>query len=154
MSERKSIVDRIRHAFAIEDAADFEPTPREAAAAEKVCREVVRRRMTVPAVMLLEISRPLNYLGAQALHFFQPFGTVLIEPGAWETFANFLERRGSVEYLARLIEDAEAAEAAAGEDGDADPAEAGESIAEEGGLAASGPEAVDSASTDASPNRD
>ena len=106
MSERKSIVDRIRHAFAIEDAADFEPTPREAAAAEKVCREVVRRRMTVPAVMLLEMSRPLNYLGAQALHFFQPFGTVLIEPGAWETFANFLERRGSVEYLARLIEDA------------------------------------------------
>ncbi len=95
MSERKSIKDRIRHAFAIEDAADFEPTEREAAAAEKVCREVVRRRMTVPAVMLLEMSRPLNYLGAQALHFFQPFGTVLIEPGSWETFANFLERRGS-----------------------------------------------------------
>jgi hypothetical protein len=58
--------------------------------------------------MLLEMSRPLNYLGAQALHFFQPFGTVLIEPGSWETFANFLERRGSVEYLARLIEDVEA----------------------------------------------
>lgn len=108
MSGRKSIKDRIRHAFAIEDAADFEPTEREAAAAEKVCREVVRRRMTVPAVMLLEMSRPLNYLGAQALHFFQPFGTVLIEPGSWETFANFLERRGSVEYLARLIEDVEA----------------------------------------------
>ena len=153
MSERKSIVDRIRHAFAIEDAADFEPTPREAAAAEKVCREIVRRRMTVPAVMLLEMSRPLNYLGAQALHFFQPFGTVLIEPGAWETFANFLERRGSVEYLARLIEDAEAAEAATDEDGGADPSEAGESIGEEGS-AASGPEADDSASPDASPDRD
>ncbi|MDG1361171.1 MAG: hypothetical protein P8J88_09495 [Phycisphaerales bacterium] len=156
MSERKSIVDRIRHAFAIEDAADFEPTPREAAAAEKVCREVVRRRMTVPAVMLLEMSRPLNYLGAQALHFFQPFGTVLIEPGAWETFANFLERRGSVEYLARLIEDAEAAEAAEAatdEDGGSVPSEPGETIAEDGS-AASGPEADDSASTDASPDRD
>ena len=111
MSERRSIKDRIRHAFAIEDAAAFEPTAREAAAAEKVCREIVRRRMTVPAVMLLEMSRPLNYLGAQALHFFQPFGTVLIEPGSWETFANFLERRGSVEYLARLIEDIEATHA-------------------------------------------
>ncbi|MCP4837598.1 MAG: hypothetical protein GY895_22870 [Phycisphaera sp.] len=113
MSERRSIKDRIRHAFAIEDAAAFEPTAREAAAAEKVCREIVRRRMTVPAVMLLEMSRPLNYLGAQALHFFQPFGTVLIEPGSWETFANFLERRGSVEYLARLIEDIEATHAEA-----------------------------------------
>ena len=153
MSERKSIVDRIRHAFAIEDAADFEPTPREAAAAEKVCREVVRRRMTVPAVMLLEMSRPLNYLGAQALHFFQPFGTVLIEPGAWETFANFLERRGSVEYLARLIEDAEAAEAAADEDGGAVPSAASETIAEDES-AASGPGTDDSASTDASPDRD
>ena len=154
MSERKASTERIRHAFAIEDAADFEPTPREAAAAEKVCREVVRRRMTVPAVMLLEMSRPLNYLGAQALHFFQPFGTVLIEPGAWETFANFLERRGSVEYLARLIEDAEAAaaEAATDEDGGAVPSEAGETIAEDGS-AASGPEADDSASTDASPDR-
>ena len=153
MSERKSIVDRIRHAFAIEDAADFEPTPREAAAAEKVCREVVRRRMTVPAVMLLEMSRPLNYLGAQALHFFQPFGTVLIEPGAWETFANFLERRGSVEYLARLIEDAEAEAAAADEDGGAVPSAASETIAEDES-AASGPGADDSASTDASPDRD
>ena len=151
MSERKSIVDRIRHAFAIEDAADFEPTPREAAAAEKVCREVVRRRMTVPAVMLLEMSRPLNYLGAQALHFFQPFGTVLIEPGAWETFANFLERRGSVEYLARLIEDAEAEHAEAGK-ADSTASEASETVVDDGS-SVSGPE-DDSASTDESPDQD
>ncbi|MCP3860271.1 MAG: hypothetical protein GY728_10135 [Phycisphaeraceae bacterium] len=151
MSERRSIADRIRHAFAIEDAADFEPTDREAAAAEKVCREVVRRRMTVPAVMLLEMSRPLNYLGAQALHFFQPFGTVLIEPGSWETFANFLERRGSVEYLARLIEDAEAEHAEAGK-ADSTASEASETVVDDGS-SASGPE-DDSASTDESPDQD
>ena len=151
MSERRSIADRIRHAFAIEDAADFEPTAREAAAAEKVCREVVRRRMTVPAVMLLEMSRPLNYLGAQALHFFQPFGTVLIEPGSWETFANFLERRGSVEYLARLIEDAEAEHAEAGK-ADSTASEASETVVDDGS-SVSGPE-DDSASTDESPDQD
>ena len=151
MSERRSIADRIRHAFAIEDAADFEPTDREAAAAEKVCREVVRRRMTVPAVMLLEMSRPLNYLGAQALHFFQPFGTVLIEPGSWETFANFLERRGSVEYLARLIEDAEAEHAEAGK-ADSTASEASETVVDDGS-SVSGPE-DDSASTDESPDQD
>ncbi len=151
MSERRSIADRIRHAFAIEDAADFEPTDREAAAAEKVCREVVRRRMTVPAVMLLEMSRPLNYLGAQALHFFQPFGTVLIEPGSWETFANFLERRGSVEYLARLIEDAEAEHAEAGK-ADSTASEASETVVDDGS-SASGPE-DDSASIDESPDQD
>ena len=98
MSERKSIVDRIRHAFAIEDAADFEPTPREAAAAEKVCREVVRRRMTVPAVMLLEMSRPLNYLGAQALHFFQPVATVCESGGRCIS-----DRRARWTYLFRRV---------------------------------------------------
>lgn len=132
MNERKSIADRIRHAFAIEDAASFEPTEREAAAAEKVCREIVRRRMTVPAVMLLEMSRPLNYLGAQALHFFQPFGTVLIEPGSWETFANFLERRGSVEYLARLIEDVEATHVEPGSKDDSTPPDGSETSREGG----------------------
>jgi hypothetical protein len=109
MSDERSLFERLRHAFAIEDAASFQPTERERAIAEKLCREVVRRRMTTPAVLLLEMSRPLNYLGAQALHFFQPFGTVLVDPRAWETFAGFIERRGSVEYLCRLIEDLEAA---------------------------------------------
>ena len=70
MTEERSVFKRLKHAFAIEDAAAFQPTEREHETAEKLCREVVRRRMTVPALMLLEMSRPLNYLGAQALHFF------------------------------------------------------------------------------------
>ena len=101
---RRSMKDRLRHAFAVEDPADFTPTEKERSAVEHICREVVRRRMTTPALMLLEMSRPLNYLGAQALHFFSPFASVLVDPGAWETFAAFLERRGSVEYLCREIE--------------------------------------------------
>jgi hypothetical protein len=118
MTEERSVFKRLKHAFAIEDAAAFQPTEREHETAEKLCREVVRRRMTVPALMLLEMSRPLNYLGAQALHFFQPFGTVLVDPGAWETFAGFIERRGSVEYLCRLIEDLEADRSEATESSD------------------------------------
>ena len=62
----------------------------------------------MPATMLLEMSRPLNYLGAQALHFFTPFATILVEARAWETFAGFVERRGSVEYMIRLIDECEA----------------------------------------------
>ncbi|MDA1025873.1 MAG: hypothetical protein O3A19_05540 [Planctomycetota bacterium] len=130
MTEKRSIFERLRHAFAIEDAASFQPTEREHATAEKLCREVVRRRMTVPAVLLLEMTQPLNYLGAQALHFFQPFGTVLVDPGAWETFAGFIERRGSIEYLCRLIEDLEAARPEASESADEEPASEAAGMAE------------------------
>lgn len=105
----RRFIDRIKHAFAVEDPEDFEPTERERLAAEKICEEVVRRRMTLPASMLLEMSRPLNYLGAQALHFFTPFASVLVDGRSWEDFAAFVERRGSVEYLIRTIEDSEAA---------------------------------------------
>ena len=110
---------RFRHAFAIDDPEDFEPTERERELVQKICREIVRRRMTTPALMLLEMSRPLNYLGAQALHFFKPFGSVLIDPKAWEDFAAFVEKRGSVEFVCRSIEDEVAAEA---ESDDASPA--------------------------------
>ncbi len=101
---KRSMRDRLRHAFAVEDPEDFTATDQEREAVERICKEVVRRRMTTPALMLLEMSRPLNYLGAQALHFFSPFASVLVDPGAWEAFAAFLERRGSVEYLCREIE--------------------------------------------------
>ncbi|MEC8321875.1 MAG: hypothetical protein VX726_07710 [Planctomycetota bacterium] len=116
MSDRR-FIDRLRHAFAVEDPEDFAPTDREREAVEKICREVVRRRMTTPATMLLEMSRPLNYLGAQALHFFTPFASTVVDPDSWNAFASFVERRGSVEYLIRSIEDAEASHV------ESDPAE-------------------------------
>ena len=107
MSDRP-FIDRLRHAFGVDDADSFSPPEREKAVVEKICREVVRRRMTLPASMLLEMSRPLNYLGAQALHFFTPFATTLVDAQAWNDFAAFVERRGSVEYLIRKIDDFEA----------------------------------------------
>lgn len=100
--------DRLKHAFHVEKPGDVDPDEKTAKTIEKICKEIVRREMVVPALMILEMSRPLNFLGAQALHFFQPFGTVLIEPGAWEGFAKFLEQRGSVEYLIQHLEDANA----------------------------------------------
>jgi hypothetical protein len=106
---RRRLIDRFKHAFAVEDADAFTPTEHEREIAVRVCREVVRRRMTTPAIMLLEMSRPLNFLGAQALHFFRPFGSVFVEPGSWEAFAAFVERRGSVEFLCRTLEDEAAA---------------------------------------------
>ena len=112
MTERpRGFKARIKHAFALDRKDSVEVDPATEETIDRICREVVRRKMVVPAMMLLEISRPLNYLGSQALHFFQPFASVLVDPRSWERFAAFLEQRGSVEFLIRRLEDIDAANA-------------------------------------------
>jgi len=103
----KRLRELLAHAFHVEPPGPAEPTDVERPIIERLCREVVRRRMTTPALLALECSRPMNYLGSQAMHFFQPMATVLVNPAQWDAFAAFLERRGSIEYLARRLEDLE-----------------------------------------------
>jgi hypothetical protein len=97
-----------RHAFEADSETNAEPTEAERAVVERVCREVVRRHMTTPAIMFLEMSRPMNFIGAQAMTFFQPIVSALFDSSGYEVFAGFLERRASIDYLVRTIERMEA----------------------------------------------
>lgn len=65
---------------------------------------VVRRGMSVPAVMLLECWRPFGFLGSQVLHFLKPFATLVLNPTEYERFARLLERREAVNLLLDAIE--------------------------------------------------
>ncbi len=103
----KRLRDLLAHAFHVDPPGPAEPTDIERPIIERLCREVVRRRMTTPALLALECSRPMNYLGGQAMHFFQPMASVLVNPAQWDAFAAFLEQRGSIEYLARRLEELE-----------------------------------------------
>lgn len=76
---------------------------------EKLCVEVVRRRLTMPAQLMLEMCRPLNYVSAQLLHFFQPIAGIVANTDECEAFAKFLEQRGSIEYISLRLEAVEAA---------------------------------------------
>ena len=62
-------------------------------------------------MMALEMARPLNYLSAQVLTFFQPFVATVGDSAAYGEFTAFLEQRGSLDYIAARIDalDAEAA---------------------------------------------
>lgn len=111
----------LRNAFALDDGKPCAPTDDERAVLERLAAEVVRRRMAGPALAFLEMSRPLNGLGAAAVHFFTPLASVLANPVALRRFAEFLERRGSVEWLATAIERAEAARDAGCCGGEGDP---------------------------------
>lgn len=107
MPGRRAIRDWFRHAFAVDDGP-LEPTTEQRAVADRLCREVVRRRLTTPALAFLEMSRPMNFLGSQTLHFFGPLISALTDEQAPRHFAEFLEHRASIGYLCRRIEELEA----------------------------------------------
>lgn len=96
--------DALRRAFAIDPPGPVEPTAEQSPVVDRLCREIVRRHLTTPALLFLEMSRPLNYVGAQAMHFFAPIATVIFDQASYRHFSEFLEHRGSIEYLCRRIE--------------------------------------------------
>jgi hypothetical protein len=97
-----------RHVFALDPPGPAKPTDRQHQVVERLCREVVRRRLTTPALLLLEMSRPMNYVSAQFLHFLQPIIGTLTNVAEYDAFTVFLEQRGSVDYLVKRLEVIEA----------------------------------------------
>ena len=97
----------IRHAFAVDSARCVFPTEPQRMVVDLFCREIVRRHLGTPALLFLETFRPLNYLGSQAMHFFQPIVSAVWKGEGYRHLADFLERRGSVDYLCRRIEEME-----------------------------------------------
>lgn len=100
----------LKHAFAIDPPGPAQPTDEQRAVIEKLCAEVVRRGLAAPALVALEMSRPLNFISSQALHFLAPIVSVFTDADAHKHLAEFLERRGSVDYLCGRIEELEAAQ--------------------------------------------
>ena len=98
-NERRGWKDSLRRAFAVEPDGPAEPTPEERAALEPLIGEVRRRGLSAPAVLFLEGCAPLNGVGAQALHFLQPFATAALDPVRYATLARYLEKRGSVAWV-------------------------------------------------------
>ena len=83
-------------------------TEEEAAIMEKVAAKVVEWKMTVPAILFLESVKPLNYIGAQTMIFFEPFVQVLFNIKEYDTFREMLERRENMERLLLKIEELDA----------------------------------------------
>ena len=50
------------------------------------------------------MSRPLNFVASQAMHFFRPIISVILDGPSIGEFASFLEQRGSIEYLCQRLE--------------------------------------------------
>ena len=99
--------DSIKHAFALGKKENFNPNKKQILIVDKVCREVVKRHLTMPAILLLETFRPLNYIGSQVMHFFQPIISAVLPVDGYTDFTELLEQRGSVDYFCERIRDIE-----------------------------------------------
>jgi hypothetical protein len=97
-----------KHAFAIDKSGPAVPTPAQEAVVDRLCAEIVRRGLTGPALLMLEMHRPLNYAAAQMLHFLQPLAAIVTDTGGYVEFTKFLEQRGSIDYFCLRLEAAEA----------------------------------------------
>ena len=97
----------LKHAFAIEPPGVAVPTEEQSSVVDWLCSQVVKRHLTTPALMSLEMARPLNFVGAQALHFLTPIIGSLTDKQSHRHLAEFLERRGSIDYLCKRIEELE-----------------------------------------------
>ena len=82
----------MRHAFAVDPPGSAVPTELQRTIVEKICVEIVRRHLAMPARLMLEMSRPLNYVSAQLLHFFQPLAGIIANIEEYEAFAERIVR--------------------------------------------------------------
>lgn len=100
-------IERIKHAFAVDPPGPAEPTPEQQGPVDRICREIARRNLTVPGVIALELSRPLNFIASQAMHLFSPAVWAIAQKQGHENyrhFAAFLEKRGSIDYFIARVE--------------------------------------------------
>ena len=71
---------------------------------KRVADEVVSRRLTAPAIFLLESCRPLSFVGSQAMIVLEPFVRAIFDLPDYRKFALMMERRENVESLIEMIE--------------------------------------------------
>jgi hypothetical protein len=98
-------LDWLKHAFAIEPEGSVAPTEGQREVIDRLCQRIVERGLTTPALVFLESVRPLNYVTSQTLQFFAPVLSAVADPRAVQDLADFLERRGSVDFLCQRIEE-------------------------------------------------
>lgn len=98
------MLDWLKHAFAVQSAVPIAPTAVQLEIIDRICHEIVRREMTLPAQMAIESSAPLSFLTGQFLRVLEPFLSTLLDAEAIREFADFLEKPGAIEFLCQRLQ--------------------------------------------------
>ena len=97
----------LKHAFHVEGEGSMEPNELQKKALDSLCRGIIRRGLTTPAIIGVEMGRPLNFIGSQTMHFFTPLNAAFVPTKSWSAVAEFLEHRGAVDWIRNRIEELE-----------------------------------------------
>jgi len=76
---------------------------------DRMARWIAVRSLAVPAVVFLESSKPLSFVGSQFLYFFEPMVKIFVGGEGYSRFARLMEDRDNVERFLERIETAEQA---------------------------------------------
>ncbi len=70
-----------------------------------VAKAVVKRRLETPAVLFLEMHKPLGYIASQGLIVVMPFLAPIVGHDRLSKFSRFLAARDNIERMIQRIED-------------------------------------------------
>ena len=76
-----------------------------AALIEKAANEVARRNLHTPAILFLEMNKPLAYIGANASLVFAPFAVPFLGFDFVNDYSRLFSSRENVERLIQKIEE-------------------------------------------------
>ncbi|MCD6098890.1 hypothetical protein J7K18_08420 [bacterium] len=82
-----------------------ELVPEELGVLRKIAKKVVEWKMTVPAILMLEMSRPVNFVSSQLLLFLEPYVQLFLTGKDFALFRSALSKRESIEKLLEFIEE-------------------------------------------------
>ncbi len=87
-------------------AADITPE-RKKEIITKIARKTVDLRLSPIAIVLLESTKPLSFLGSQLMVFFQPIVTAIFPFHQYDEITALFEDRANIEALIQTIEQME-----------------------------------------------
>lgn len=84
---------------------------------EHLAEQISRWRLTMPAILLLQVTRPLSFIASQGLLLCQPLLSFVYDAPRIADYAELLADRATIDRLvARLEEEERAGDSGAGRD--------------------------------------
>ena len=72
---------------------------------DDLCRRIQRWKLTLPALLFLEIARPFSFLASQGLLLCQPLLSYLVDGSSIDRYAELLADRENLDRLVGRLED-------------------------------------------------
>jgi len=87
--------------------APIKITERQQKLLEKIATFIAEKGFTVPALLFMETSQPLNFITSQFMIFLEPFLTIIIPRDSYNDIQLLLEQRKGIEYFLTILEEME-----------------------------------------------